>query len=234
MLVSRMAALHFAATEGAARNLTREGVPATRITVTGNTGIDAVLHVRDGLERGQYADALVDLPAPGRRLLVVTAHRRESLGEGLAAICAALARIADRNDIDIVYPVHPNPAVREPVERALRFHPNIHLTPPLDYVPFVDLMRRAWLLMTDSGGVQEEGPSLGKPVLVLREKTERPEAVEAGAAKLVGADRERIVAETLRLLDSEQEYRRMCARGSPYGDGHACQRIEATLSRFFG
>jgi UDP-N-acetylglucosamine 2-epimerase (non-hydrolysing) len=234
VLVSRMAALHFAATEGAARNLTREGVPATRITVTGNTGIDAVLHVRDGLERGQYADALVDLPAPGRRLLVVTAHRRESLGEGLAAICAALARIADRNDIDIVYPVHPNPAVREPVERALRFHPNIHLTPPLDYVPFVDLMRRAWLLMTDSGGVQEEGPSLGKPVLVLREKTERPEAVEAGAAKLVGADRERIVAETLRLLDSEQEYRRMCARGSPYGDGHACQRIEATLSRFFG
>jgi UDP-N-acetylglucosamine 2-epimerase (non-hydrolysing) len=228
VLTARMTTLHFAATPWAADNLRREGI-FENIWVTGNTGIDAVLHVRDRLERGELTASCSDFDHPGKRLILVTAHRRESFGEGFARICQALAAIADRSDVHVVYPVHPNPNVHAPVYERLRSHPNITLTEPLDYVPFVDLMRRACLILTDSGGIQEEAPSLGKPVLVLREKTERPEAVEAGTVKLVGTDPERIVRETIALLDCPEEYQRMSHIHNPYGDGHASARIEAAI-----
>jgi UDP-N-acetylglucosamine 2-epimerase (non-hydrolysing) len=233
VLTSRLATLHFAATRWAAENLLREGVPEARIAVTGNPGIDAVLWVRDRLEQG----LLPSRPWPqldgSRKLILVTAHRRESFGEGFRRICAALAELAARDDVEIVYPVHPNPNVQAPVRQLLAGIPNIHLIEPLEYVPFVDLMRRAWLVLTDSGGIQEEGPSLGKPILVLREKTERPEGVEAGSVKLVGTQTRRIVEEAVRLLEDRQEYERMARVHNPYGDGHASRRIADAIHSFF-
>jgi UDP-N-acetylglucosamine 2-epimerase (non-hydrolysing) len=231
VLSTRLSALHFAPTEGAAENLRRENVPAERILVTGNTGIDAVLQVNEKLRRGEVAG--LDLPGldAARRLLVVTAHRRENHGAPLEAICEALIRLARRGDVQIIYPVHRNPQVAGPVERRLGGEPGILLCEPLDYVPFVDLMRRAYLLITDSGGIQEEGPSLGKPVLVMREKTERPEAVLAGTVKLVGTDSSRIVAETELLLENRAEFERMSRAHNPYGDGHASERIADALAR---
>jgi UDP-N-acetylglucosamine 2-epimerase (non-hydrolysing) len=208
VLTARMTRLHFAATSWAADNLRREGI-SERVWVTGNTGIDAVLHVRDRLERGELTASGPRFDHPGKRLILVTAHRRESFGEGFSRICQALAAIADRDDVQVVYPVHPNPNVQTPVYERLGSHPNITLTEPMDYVPFVDLMRRAYVILTDSGDIQEEGPSLGKPALVLREKTERLEAVEAGTVKLVGTDTGRIVRETMTLLDCPEEYERM-------------------------
>ncbi len=233
VLTSRLATLHFAATRWAAENLLREGVPEARIAVTGNPGIDAVLWVRDRLEQG----LLPSRPWPqldgSRKLILVTAHRRESFGEGFRRICAALAELAARDDVEIVYPVHPNPNVQAPVRQLLARIPNIHLIEPLEYVPFVDLMRRAWLVLTDSGGIQEEGPSLGKPILVLRENTERPEGVEAGSVKLVGTQTRRIVEEAVRLLEDRQEYERMARVHNPYGDGHASRRIADAIRSFF-
>jgi UDP-N-acetylglucosamine 2-epimerase (non-hydrolysing) len=233
VLTSRLATLHFAATRWAAENLVREGVPEARIAVTGNPGIDAVLWVRDRLEQG----LLPSRPWPqldgSRKLILVTAHRRESFGEGFRRICAALAELAARDDVEIVYPVHPNPNVQVPVRQLLAGIPNIHLIEPLEYVPFVDLMRRAWLVLTDSGGIQEEGPSLGKPILVLREKTERPEGVEAGSVKLVGTQTRRIVEEAVRLLEDRQEYERMARVHNPYGDGQASRRIADAIHSFF-
>ena len=161
---------------------------------------------------------------------MVTAHRRESFGDGFTRMCGALARLAARADVQIAYPVHPNPNVVEPVERLLAGRENVVLLPPLDYVHFVDLLRRAHVLLTDSGGIQEEGPSLGKPVLVMREKTERPEAVEAGTVKLVGTDEEAIVRETARLLDDEDERSRMSRVHNPYGDGQASRRIADAIA----
>jgi UDP-N-acetylglucosamine 2-epimerase (non-hydrolysing) len=231
VLTARMAALHFAATPEAAGHLAREGI-CERVFVTGNTGIDAVLWVRDRLESGELRVSGPRMQMPGKRLVLVTAHRRESFGEGFDRICQALLKIADREDVHLVYPVHPNPNVREAVHRHLQSHPRITLMEPMDYVPFVDLMRRAFLILTDSGGIQEEGPSLGKPVLVLREKTERPEAVTAGTVKLVGTDVERIVSEAARLLDDPAEYQRMSRIHNPYGDGHASERIEAAVRSF--
>lgn len=233
VLTTRLSALHFAPTRGAARNLLGEGVAAERIVETGNTGIDAVLQVSEKLRAGQLAG--IEWPGldPLRRLLVVTAHRRENFGAPLEEICEALVCLARRGDAQIVYPVHRNPNVAGPVERRLGQEPGILLCEPLEYVPFVDLMRRAYLLITDSGGIQEEGPSLGKPVLVMREKTERPEAVEAGTVKLVGASAARIVRETARLLEDGEEYRRMARAHNPYGDGHASERIAAELTRWF-
>jgi UDP-N-acetylglucosamine 2-epimerase (non-hydrolysing) len=232
LLATRLTTLHFAATEWAAGNLYREGVPAERVAVTGNSGIDAVLYVRDKLEQGKLFG--LDWPQldPSRKLIVVTAHRRESFGEGFERICSALGRLAERPDVQIVYPVHPNPNVQAPVRRHLAGRPNVLLVDPLEYVPFVDLMRRAWLLITDSGGVQEEGPSLGKPILVLREKTERPEAVQAGTVKLVGTDSECIVREATRLLEDRQEYDRMARIHNPYGDGRASGRIADLIISF--
>jgi UDP-N-acetylglucosamine 2-epimerase (non-hydrolysing) len=233
VLTGRLAALHFAATAGAAANLHAEGVPASSITVTGNTGIDAVLYVRDGLIQGRLpASPLAGLD-PSRQLVLVTAHRRESFGEGFERICQALALIASRPDTQIVFPVHPNPNVQSPVNRLLAGRPNVLLIEPLDYVPFVDLMRRAYLIITDSGGIQEEAPSLGKPVLVLREKTERPEAVDAGTVRLVGTSVERIVSEAAGLLENASLYQAMARVHNPYGDGRASDRIlDATLSFF--
>ncbi|MDP9113215.1 MAG: UDP-N-acetylglucosamine 2-epimerase (non-hydrolyzing) [Acidobacteriota bacterium] len=225
VLTARLAALHFAPTETAAANLRREGVDARRIFITGNTGIDAVLETRDALAEGRLrAWGLPELDA-GKKLVLVTAHRRESFGEGFEGICEALVRLAGREDVQIVYPVHPNPNVRGVVERRLGGIAAIHLIEPLGYVAFVDLMRRAHVLLTDSGGIQEEAPSLGKPVLVLREKTERPEAVLAGAARLTGTDPGRILAEAELLLDDAAEYARRAAIVNPYGDGCAATRI---------
>ena len=233
VLTSRLTALHFAATEAAAQNLRDEGVDPATISVTGNTGIDAVLHVRDGLAEGRLKGCPWTELDPQRKLIVVTAHRRESFGGGFERICRALAEIGRRADVQILYPVHPNPNVQDPVNRYLSNHPNIQLIEPLPYVPFVDLMRRAYLLITDSGGIQEEGPSLGKPILVLREKTERPEAVTAGTVKLVGTDERRIVEEASRLLDDAEECRRMSRIHNPYGDGRASGRISTLIHSFF-
>jgi len=233
VLAGRLADLHFAATAGAARNLIAEGVDPDRITVTGNSGIDVVLYVRDGLASGRLTSVGLPRLDPSKKLIVVTAHRRESFGEGFERICAALARLAGRPDVQIVYPVHRNPNVQEPVNRLLAGLPNMLLIEPLEYVPFVDLMRKAYLLITDSGGIQEEGPSLGKPVLVMRDKTERPEAVEAGTVKLVGADEEAIVAGARQLLENRKMYEAMSRVHNPYGDGCASTRIADAIRSFY-
>jgi UDP-N-acetylglucosamine 2-epimerase (non-hydrolysing) len=233
VLAGRLADLHFAATAGAARNLIAEGVDKARITVTGNSGIDAVLYVRDGLVSGRLTAVGLPRLDPSKKLIVVTAHRRESFGEGFERICAALARLAGRPDVQIVFPVHRNPNVQEPVNRLLAGLPNVLLIEPLEYVPFVDLMRKAYLLITDSGGIQEEGPSLGKPVLVMRDKTERPEAVEAGTVKLVGADEEAIVAGARQLLENRKTYEAMSRVHNPYGDGCASTRIADAIRSFY-
>ncbi len=225
VLTSRLTTLHFAATESARENLRREGVDDANIFVTGNTGIDALLAVRDALPPFDE-----DLQ---KKTILVTAHRRESFGVGFLGICGALRRLAERPDVEIVYPVHPNPQVQAVVNEHLRDVGNIRLIEPLEYFAFVDLMRRAYILLTDSGGVQEEGPSLGKPVLVMREKTERPEAVAAGTARLTGTDEDTIVEEASRLLDDREEYLRRARIHNPYGDGHASARIRDVIATRF-
>jgi len=232
VLTSRLAEVHFAATENAAENLRREGVTPDSIHVTGNTGIDAVQFVREGLAEGRLNGREWPELDAAKKLIVVTAHRRESFGEGFERICRALAELADRPDVQVVYPVHPNPNVQDPVQRLLAGHPNVRLIEPLSYVPFVDLMRRAYLLITDSGGIQEEGPSLGKPILVMREKTERLEAVLAGTVKLVGTDQRRIVSEATSLLDDRNAYQAMARVHNPYGDGKASGRITELIHSF--
>ncbi|BDC52506.1 UDP-N-acetylglucosamine 2-epimerase [Bryobacterales bacterium F-183] len=234
VLTGRLATLHFAATGGARQNLLNEGVNPASVFVTGNTGIDAVLHVRDGLESGSlHVPNPVFRPNPAKKLILVTAHRRESFGEGFQQICDSLVRLSQRDDVEIVYPVHPNPNVRGIVEQTLRARANITLLEPLGYVEFVDLMRQAYILLTDSGGVQEEGPSLGKPILVMRDKTERPEAVAAGTVKLVGPHCERIVSECVNLLDNHDSYAAMSRVHNPYGDGQASARIASLIRSFF-
>jgi UDP-N-acetylglucosamine 2-epimerase (non-hydrolysing) len=233
VVTARLATLHFAATDWAARNLLAEGLDPARIHVTGNPGIEALLLVRDRLARDEMPGSDWRRLDPRKKLLVVTAHRRESFGPGLERVCEALARLAARPDVQIVYPVHRNPHVVDPVSRHLGKRPNVLLVDPLDYVPFVDLMRRAYLLLTDSGGIQEEAPSLGKPVLVLREKTERPEAVESATARLVGTDAGEIVGEATRLLDDPAEYALRARVHHPYGDGHASARITGHIRTFF-
>jgi len=230
VLTTRLATLHFAPTPRAAAALAAEGVDQERIFITGNTGIDAVLYVRDGLGTGAIASSSWPWLDPSKHLVLVTSHRRENFGPGFARAIGALSRLACRPDIQIAYPVHRNPNVAGPAFRMLAGLPNVVLLDPLPYVSFVDLMRRCRLIITDSGGIQEEAPSLGKPVLVLREKTERPEAVEAGTVKLVGTDHARIIEEAGRLLDDETEYARMTRIHNPYGDGHACDRIAAALA----
>jgi UDP-N-acetylglucosamine 2-epimerase (non-hydrolysing) len=233
VIVGRLAALHFAATEKAKRNLLAEGVPKQAITVTGNTGIDALLQVEGMLRRGtvESGRSWRELD-PSRRLILVTAHRRESFGAGVEQICAALTQIAGMREVQIVYPVHPNPNVSGTVREKLSGVANILLLEPLDYVAFVDLMARSYLLLTDSGGVQEEGPSLGKPVLVMRSVTERPEAVEAGTAVLTGHDTTTIVEAVAKLLEDRAEYDRRSRIHNPYGDGQASQRIADRVKDF--
>jgi len=226
---SRLAALHFAPTEGARRNLLAEGVPADRIHVTGNTGIDAVLQTVEALDAGALPRPTWPWLDTARRLILVTAHRRESFGPGMAEICDALSDLARRPDVQIVFPVHRNPNVLDVVSARLAATPNLILLDPVEYPDFVDLMRRSYLILTDSGGIQEEAPSLGKPVLVLRDVTERPEAVDAGTVRLVGPHRERIVEAATSLLDDPAEYARRSAVHNPYGDGNAATRIIALL-----
>ncbi|MEH8015859.1 UDP-N-acetylglucosamine 2-epimerase (non-hydrolyzing) [Rheinheimera muenzenbergensis] len=221
---------HFAPTTTSQQNLLQEQVPASHIFVTGNTVIDALLQVVEKIDtdtalRDSFA-AKFPYGQQGRRLILVTGHRRESFGGGFENICAALKQIAQQfADCDIVYPVHLNPNVREPVFRLLSDAPNVHLIEPQEYLPFVYLMSRATLVLTDSGGIQEEAPSLGKPVLVMRDTTERPEAVTAGTVKLVGTDQHKIVAQVSRLLTDQDYYDSMSFAHNPYGDGKACQRI---------
>ncbi len=233
-----LADLHFAPTEAARMNLLKAGVSAVSIHVTGNTVVDALLSVSsriasDPALQHRFAGQFGFLD-PCKRLILVTGHRRENFGEGFENICHALAKIAARYpDSEILYPVHLNPNVQEPVRRLLGSGvlSNIHLIEPVDYLPFVYLMNRSYLIITDSGGVQEEAPSLGKPVLVMRETTERPEAVAAGTVRLVGTDRERIFAEAIRLLDNPLEYQQMSRAHNPYGDGQAAARIVDILGR---
>lgn len=233
-LATVLADLHFAPTEGARANLLREGVPDARILVTGNTVVDALLDALDLLDRNQgqarAVQALLPSLDPAKRMILVTGHRRENFAGGLERVAGGLRRLADRGDVDIIYPVHPNPNVQEPVKALLGGHPAVHLLPPLEYLPFVTLMRGATLIVTDSGGIQEEAPSLGKPVLVTRDITERPEAVQAGTVELVGTDADRLFSRASRLLDDPQAYAAMSVAHNPYGDGQAARRIVEALA----
>jgi UDP-N-acetylglucosamine 2-epimerase (non-hydrolysing) len=228
----------FAPTDGAKANLLKEGVVEKRIFVTGNTVIDALLWTVDRLGKDSILKraqrARFPFLDPQRKLILVTGHRRENFGDGFERICQALARLAGRPDVQIVYPVHLNPNVQEPVRRLLGKADRIHLIEPLEYLPFVYLMERAKIIITDSGGIQEEAPSLGKPVLVMRAVTERPEAVEAGTVKLVGTDDNAIVAECERLLDDAKAYAAMVKTHNPYGDGQASRRIVEEIRREAG
>lgn len=232
-VADRLCALLFAPTPVAADNLSRERI-AGQIFVTGNTVIDALFLALGRIDADAAVRSALEAQFPfldpARRLILVTGHRRENFGAGFIAICEALARIAAREDVEIVYPVHLNPNVREPVHRLLGGQSNVHLIAPLEYLPFVYLMRRCHLVLTDSGGVQEEAPSLGKPVLVMRDVTERPEAVAAGTVELVGTDRERIIAAVTALLDDPARHHQFARRSNPYGDGKACERIVAALT----
>jgi UDP-N-acetylglucosamine 2-epimerase (non-hydrolysing) len=235
VLVARIAELHFAPTPAARANLIAEGIPAERIHVTGNTGIDALLSVAERV-RARPPEAW-DLPvggAAGRRLVLLTAHRRENHGAPLAGICAAVRTIvARRPDVEVLFSVHPNPEVRSAAERELAGCERIRLAPPLEYPSLVAAIDRATLVLTDSGGIQEEAPSLGKPVLVLRDVTERAEGVAAGNARLVGTDPARIVEAALALLDDRTLYERMARARNPYGDGQASARIATILASRF-
>lgn len=232
-LTDAIATLRFAPTETARRNLLAEGVPASAISVTGNTVIDALLSVVQGplaepvlRDRMARRFSFIDFT---RTVVLVTGHRRENFGRGFEAICTALGRLADYDDTQIVYPVHLNPNVREPVHRILAGRPNIHLIEPLEYLEFVFLMSRCRCVLTDSGGIQEEAPSLGKPVFVMRDMTERPEAVEAGTVRLVGTDADRIVAGIRGVVEDAAAFSAMSRTHNPYGDGRASERISQTL-----
>jgi UDP-N-acetylglucosamine 2-epimerase (non-hydrolysing) len=229
-LAARLTRLHFAPTPRAKQNLVGEGVPEDWIHMTGNPVIDALLWVADKV-KDQEADQINN----GRRVILVTAHRRESFGSPIRSICRGLKGLVDRfEDVEIVYPVHPNPNVAGPVVEILGGLDRVRLTEPLDYGRMVAFMKRAYLILTDSGGIQEEAPALGVPVLVLRKETERPEAIEAGVARLVGPDQEAIVTEAGRLLSDTRAYRAMASGASPYGDGRAAERIVRILGEFMG
>ncbi|WP_272513570.1 non-hydrolyzing UDP-N-acetylglucosamine 2-epimerase [Providencia sp. PROV215] len=233
-IAGHLAMYHFAPTENSRQNLLKESIPDSHIFVTGNSVIDALLWVRDKVMSDQYMMEKLAANYPfidsNKKMILVTGHRRESFGGGFERICHALAEIAQAHpDVQVVYPVHLNPNVSEPVKRILHDIDNIILISPQDYLPFVYLMNHAYLILTDSGGIQEEAPSLGKPVLVMRDTTERPEAVDAGTVRLVGTDTQKIVKEVNRLLTDDAEYHEMSRAHNPYGDGHACQRILAAL-----
>jgi UDP-N-acetylglucosamine 2-epimerase (non-hydrolysing) len=231
---ANLAKFHFAPTDTAKRNLLSEGVNERAIHVTGNTVIDAlksavhILEVDSAIS--DEMNSKFGFLDKAKRLILVTGHRRENFGRGFEEICEAIRKIAMRTDVEVVYPVHLNPNVQAPVKRILEGISNVHLIEPQEYLPFVYLMSRAYLIMTDSGGIQEEAPSLGKPVLVLRDTTERPEAMSAGTVKLVGTSQASIISECIALLDNEQEYLRMSASSNPYGDGTAAQQIIAALT----
>jgi UDP-N-acetylglucosamine 2-epimerase (non-hydrolysing) len=228
-VVSAMAKLNFAPTESSKRNLLKEGVSIKNIFVTGNTVIDALLQTRDSIfndvEMKKNLAKRFDFLNPDKKIILVTAHRRENFGEGLKNIFKALVTLSHRDDVQIICPVHLNPNVQSAANEMLKNKKNIHLIDPQSYAPFVYLMEKCYLLLTDSGGVQEEAPSLGKPVLVLRNTTERPEAIQAGTVKLVGTDYDKIVDTTIELLDNNEEYLKFSKIANPYGDGKSAQRI---------
>ena len=233
-LTSALAHWHFAPTATSRANLLSEGVAAETIHVTGNTVIDALLQVREKIIKNTFSTKQFEKDFsfldPDRRVVLVTGHRRENFGQGFENICQALVRIAcDHADVQVVYPVHLNPQVQEPVRRLLGGVDNVFLIEPLDYLPFVWLMDRSTLILTDSGGIQEEAPSLGKPVLVMRDTTERPEAVEAGTVRLVGTNADEIAGQAGLLLSNIKTYEAMAFAHNPYGDGFACERIARTL-----
>ena len=235
-LVGSITTHHFAPTAKAAANLEAENVNAERIVVTGNTVIDALLWVKEKIETDNglldQLTAQFSFLHSDRRMILVTGHRRESFGLGFENICKAIDELARKYpDAQIVYPVHLNPNVQEPVNRILGTTNNVFLIPPLDYLPFVYLMMRSYLILTDSGGVQEEAPSLGKPILVMRDNTERPEAVAAGTVRLVGTTPRRIVDEVVQLMESNIDYQQMARANNPYGIGDAAEHIVATLSK---
>ncbi len=233
-VVGALASLHFAPTVRAAESLIRENVPRERIFVTGNTVIDALLQTKNKIDQYVTAHDMFDngLPviADNRHVVLVTAHRRENFDGGMDRIAAALLSIAEDPDVLIVFPVHPNPNVLEPMKQRLGNHPRIRLLPPQEYVPFVYLLSRCHFVLTDSGGLQEEAPALGKPVLVMRDTTERPEGIDAGTALLVGTDPKRIASEAQRLLRDRQHYLRMSRAHNPFGDGQASLRIMNVLA----
>ena len=228
VIAGKIARWHFAPTEGARQNLLKERIPDSEIIMTGNTVIDALLMTA-------AKDPELPFPlAPAKRLVLITSHRRENFGEPLRNICRALETLAQNNPaVQFLYPMHPNPNVRHVVYESLSRQPNFKLCEPLGYVPFIATMKRAYIILTDSGGVQEEAPVLGKPVLVLRDETERPEAVEQGVVKLVGSSYERIVREAQHLMNDKSAYRAMARGISPYGDGRAAERIVKTLREYF-
>jgi UDP-N-acetylglucosamine 2-epimerase (non-hydrolysing) len=234
-LTGGIARWHFAPTETARRNLLREGIADDAIVKTGNTVIDALLQTVELIQVNDSARAELNhkfsFLNPGKRLILVTGHRRENFGEGFERMCAALRSLAQREDVEIRDPVHLNPRVQEPVKRVLGDCRNVHLIEPQDYLPFVYLLMRSHIIITDSGGVQEEAPSLGKPVLVMRDTTERPEAVEAGTVKLVGTDTAAIVSSAITLLDDPSAYQRMAGAHNPYGDGHSGKRIVGAIEK---
>lgn len=237
-LTGAITKLHFAPTQTSQQNLLNEAVSADDIVITGNTVIDALLQVVDKVKTDTALISTLKAKFPEldetKKLILVTGHRRESFGGGFERICEALVEIATAHpDTQILYPMHLNPNVREPVNRILKNVDNVHLIEPQDYLPFVYLMNQAHIIVTDSGGVQEEAPSLGKPVLVMRDTTERPEAVEAGTVKLVGTDKARIVNEVNNLLTNAEEYQSMSRAHNPYGDGKACERIVAKIKQHF-
>jgi len=236
-MTSRLADLHFAPTETAKNNLLAENIPEEKIWVTGNSVIDALLQVREmmSIERGlpEVYGSAQSIIAEEKQYILITGHRRENFGQGFLNICAAIATLATRHpELHFIYPVHLNPHVQKPVNELLGELANVHLITPLDYAPFVVAMDRALFILTDSGGVQEEAPSLGKPVLVMRETTERPEAVVAGTVKLVGTDKEKIIQEAERLLADSEHYREMAAKHNPYGDGRTAEKIIKILQDF--
>ena len=231
-LASRIADYHFAPTKLAKQNLIQEGIPSKKIFVTGNTVIDSLFYTLNKIKNNIYPDIQVgwgdnsEIREPSLRTILVTAHRRENFGQGMINICKSLQRIVENNpNVKIIYPVHLNPNVQNPVQKYLAGYDRIQLLKPQEYLPFVQLMDQSDLILTDSGGVQEEAPSLGKPVLVLRDTTERPEAVQANTVKLVGTDPDKVVAETQQLLDNPKIYKRMSQAHNPYGDGHSASRI---------
>ena len=231
--VGKLASLHFAPTAQARANLLREGVAQESIHITGNTVIDALLETRNTILKNEQLQNIIkkqfSFLDPLKKMILVTGHRRENFGEGFENICESLKILAEREDVQIVYPVHLNPNVQEPVNRLLGNHPRIFLIDPLDYLPFVYAMNVSTLILTDSGGIQEEAPSLGKPVIVMREVTERPEGIDAGTALLVGTDKNKIVKTVALLLDNVELYEKVSRAHNPYGDGLASARIVEIL-----
>ena len=235
-MLSSLADLHFAPTELAKKNLLREGIPETRVFVTGNTVVDALQAILARPNKvPSIPNNIKDFIRSRSKIILVTAHRRESFGRPFEEMCRAMLDIAERNpDLGIIYPVHPNPNVRSKVFGILKECPRILLTEPMDYISFVHLMKSAYIILTDSGGIQEEAPTLGKPVLIMRESTERPEGIETGTSRLVGTERKRIVSEAQLLLDSGMEYEKMVSKKNPFGDGKASQRIADILINYYG